>query len=244
MLKRNAVFLLIVVSWFAADYTASAQQAPETAPVATGESILNLGPLLDVTNGLKTELLQYHDCTGAAGCYAKDLDLQAERAIAFLRARAAYREPAEKLALILDIDETTLSNWAQMSAANFEYNSKDFNAWVASAQAPEIPGTLRIFKVAEKLGVSVIFITGRPETQRASTETNLRLRGFGKWEKLIMRAPDQQKLTAEQYKSDARGVVAQKFRIVLNVGDQWSDLRGPNPAEFSVKYPDPFYFIK
>lgn len=244
MLKRNALLLLIVVSWFTAASTAFGQQPPETAPIAAGESILNLGPLLDVTNGLKTELLQYHDCTGAAGCYAKDLDLQAERAIAFLRARAARRESDERLALILDIDETTLSNWAQMSAANFEYNSKDFDAWVSSAQAPEIPGTHRLFKAAQGLGVSVIFITGRPETQRASTEANLRLRGFDKWEKLIMRSPDQQKLTAEQYKSDVRGVVAQNFRIVLNVGDQWSDLRGPNPAEFSVKYPDPYYFIK
>jgi hypothetical protein len=32
--------------------------------------------------------------------------------------------------------------------------------------------------------------------------------------------------------------------IILNVGDQWSDLRGKPEAEFSVEYPDPFYFIK
>jgi len=32
--------------------------------------------------------------------------------------------------------------------------------------------------------------------------------------------------------------------IILNVGDQWSDLRGKPEAEFSGKYPDPFYFIK
>jgi acid phosphatase len=242
MLKRSIASFIIC---FAALFVAlPAQQAPETAPVAAGENILNLGPLLDVTNGLKAELLQYHDCTGAAGCYAKDLDLQADRAIAFLRTRASHRNADEKLALILDIDETTLSNWAQMSAANFEYNSKDFNAWVESAQAPAIPATLRIFKTAEELGVSVIFITGRSETQRASTEVNLHLRGFDKWEQLILRAADQKNLTAEQYKSEARGYVAKEFRIVLNVGDQWSDLRGANPAEFSVKYPDPFYLIK
>jgi hypothetical protein len=32
--------------------------------------------------------------------------------------------------------------------------------------------------------------------------------------------------------------------IILNVGDHWSDLRGKPEAEFSGKYPDPFYFIK
>jgi hypothetical protein len=30
----------------------------------------------------------------------------------------------------------------------------------------------------------------------------------------------------------------------LNVGDQWSDLKGTPEAEYSVKYPDPYYFLK
>jgi len=238
---HRAFFYLCLLSTLAP--VASAQKAI-TAPLARSESIPNLGPLLDRVNALKAELRQYHDCSATAGCYPKDLDQQADRAITFLHIRAAHRKSDEKLAMVLDIDETALSNWAEMDAANFEYNSKDFNAWVASAQAPAIPGTLRLVKAAEEVGVCVFFITGRPETQRASTEANLRLRGFDKWEQLILRRADQQKLTAEQYKSAARGIVARSFRIVLNVGDQWSDLRGPNPAEFSVKYPDPYYFIK
>ncbi|MGA2168667.1 MAG: hypothetical protein ABSG62_10675 [Terracidiphilus sp.] len=28
-----------------------------------------------------------------------------------------------------------------------------------------------------------------------------------------------------------------------NPGDQWSDLKGKPEAEFSVKYPDPYYYI-
>jgi acid phosphatase len=233
----------ILIGFACVSLTPKAQHAPVTAPQSASESIPNLGPLLDRVNALKTELRQYHDCSGKAGCYSKDLDQQADRAIAFLRTHA-HRKANDRLAMVLDIDETALSNWAQMNAANFEYSSKDFNAWAASAQAPAIPGTLRLFKTAEELGVSVFFITGRPETQRASTEANLRLQGFDKWDRLIMRRADQQKLTAEQYKSAARGDVAGKFRIVLNVGDQWSDLRGTNPAEYSVKYPDPYYFIK
>ncbi len=131
----------------------------------------------------------------------------------------------EKLALVLDIDETTLSNWDQMSTANFEYNSKDFNAWVASAQAPAIPGTLRVYEEAQRLGVSVFFLTGRSDSQRASTETNLRLRGFSKWQQLIMRPPGQKGTTALAYKSAERAkIVAAHYSIILNIGDQWSDL--------------------
>ncbi len=222
-----------------------AQQSHSTTPVAPGESIQNLGPLLDRVNALKSELREYHACTCKCGCYAKDLDLQADRAIAFLRTRAAHRRPNEKLALVLDIDETTLSNWDQMSTANFEYNSKDFNAWVESAQAPAIPGTVRVYDEAQRLGVSVFFLTGRSDSQRASTETNLRVRGFNTWQKLIMRSLEQKGLTALAYKSAERAkIVAAGYRIVLNVGDQWSDLRGNPEAEYSVKYPDPFYFIK
>lgn len=211
---------------------------PWFAPVAPSEHIPNL-------DKLKEELKQYHACTCACGCYAKDLDLQADRAIAFLRARAARTKPGEKPALVLDIDETTLSNYEEMEKAGFAYDAKVFNAWVDSAQAPAIPGTLRLFNEAKRLGVSIFFLTGRGEAQRAVTERNLHTAGFVGWQGLILRSPGQQKLTAELYKSGQReDIVAQGYRIVLNVGDQWSDLRSAPEAEYSVKYPDPYYFLR
>jgi acid phosphatase len=218
-------------------------QQPHTAPVAPSENIPNLGPLLERVNALKSELRQYYACSCTCGCYAKDMDIEADRAIAFLEARA-HRRDNEKLALVLDIDETTLSNWEEMSGANFEYDSKAFNAWVESAQAPAIQGTLRIYIAAQRLGVRVFFLTGRPEAQRASTESNLRLQGFSTWQQLILRKPEQAKMTALAYKSGERAkIAAAGYRIILNVGDQWSDLRGEPEAELSVKYPDPFYLI-
>jgi acid phosphatase len=212
------------------------QIAARTAPVAPGESIPNL-------DTLKDRVQQYHDCK--RGCYAQDLDLQADRAIAFLRRRSAHRQGNEKLAIVFDIDETTLSNYEEMVKAGFAYDSKTFNAWVNTASAPAIPGTLRIFKEAERLNVTVIFLTGRPDSQRAATEQNLRSQGFERWRQLIMRAPGQGTSTALEYKSAARGkIVADGYRIIVNVGDQWSDLRGKPEAEYSVKFPDPYYFLK
>ena len=224
----------------------SAQRAPalrgETtarlSALAPGERILNL-------DTLKQELTQYHECTCKCGCYAKDLDLQADRAIAFLRQRAAHRRAQEKLALVLDIDETTLSNYEEMVGAGFVYDSKVFGAWVDSAKAPAIPATLRIYKEAQRLGVSVFFITGRSEGQRDATEKNLRSQGFDNWQQLVLRKARQGSSNALEYKSSARAdIQVQGYRIVLNVGDQWSDLKGNAEAEYSVKYPDPFYFLK
>ena len=237
MSKQTSFFISVLV--VLAPVGATAQQAAARfAPVAPGERIENL-------DTLRNELKQYQSCTCTCGCYAKDLDLQAARAIAFLQQRAAHKGAHEKLAVVLDIDETTLSNYAEMLKANFEYDAKAFNAWVESAQAPAIPGTLRIMQEARKLGVDVFFLTGRPEVQRAATERNLRAQGFEGWKELILRAPDQAGLTALDYKSAERGkIAADGYRIVLNVGDQWSDLRGSHEAEYSVKYPDPYYFLK
>jgi len=234
--KRFAIFV-VVLGIFTFSLQFSAQQiVPKTAALAPGESIPNL-------DTLKARVKQYHDCE--RGCYAKDLNLEADRAIAFLRTRAEHHRTNEKLALVLDIDETTLSNYEEMVKADFAYDSKAFNAWVESDAAPAIPGTLRIFKEAQRLGVSVFFLTGRPVSQLDATEKNLHNQGFDKWQELILRAPGQGTLTALQYKSCERGkIVAEGYRIILNVGDQWSDLRGKPEAELSVKYPDPYYFIK
>lgn len=242
-MKKNSRFLAAILVLAFAPALLLAQQpaahsAAKVGALAPGERIANL-------DTFKSQLRQYHECTCTCGCYTKDLDLQADRAIAFLRQRAAHLRPQEKLALVLDIDETTLSNYQEMTKAGFAYDSKTFNAWVESALAPAIPGTLRLTMEALRLGVSVFFLTGRPEAQRDVTERNLRDQGFQNWQQLILRPTAQASATALTYKSAARaGIAAQGYTLVLNVGDQWSDLKGNPEAEFSVKYPDPYYFIK
>lgn len=196
-------------------------------------------------DALKAELKQYQACTCKCGCYSKDLDHQADRAIAFLRMRAAHPKPQQKLAMVLDIDETTLSNYEEMINADFGYIKAISDAWIETAKAPAIPGTLRLFNEAQRLGVTVFFITGRPESQRAATELNLHNQGFKDWQQLILRQPPQAHSTALAYKSAQREIIQQQgYKIILNVGDQWSDLKGAPEAEFSVKYPDPYYFLK
>lgn len=238
-MKRRFLCVLVIAFAVALPTAYSfSQTAPETAfsSLPSAERIPNLDQLV-------SQLKQYHECTCKCGCYAHDLDTQADKAIAFLRRRAARRSPNEKLALVFDIDETSLSNYTEMLQQNYLYDDKAFNAWVNTAQAPAIPGTLRIDKEAKQLGVTVFFITGRSETERAATENNLRAQGY-EWTSLTLRAPSEAKETAEAFKSAARRrIVAQGYKIVLNVGDQWSDLKGKPEAEFSVKYPNPYYFI-
>jgi 5'-nucleotidase (lipoprotein e(P4) family) len=227
----------------------SAQTTPETSFKTNikAELIPNLGSLKNDVQALKNELRQYHDCTCTCGCYADDLETQANLAIEYLRQRAANRGANEKLALILDIDETTLSNYQELSDADFEYVTTAFDAWVKTTQAPAIPGTLRIYKEAQRLGVSIFFITGRSEKEREATETNLRQEKFYNVlpEQLIMLPVEHGSQTIGEFKAAERAkIVKQGFTLILNVGDQWSDLKGKPEAEFSVKYPDPYYFVQ
>jgi acid phosphatase len=252
MFKRRSILSAMMLCLALASATLVAQQAaqqplaqkstPQPASTMSAYAPAERIPNLD---DLKAELKQYYACTCKCGCYAKDLDHQADRAIAFLRMRAAHPKAQEKLALVLDIDETTLSNYEEMVNVDFSYNKAAFNAWVESAKSAAIPGTLRLFNEAQRLGVKVFFITGRPESQRPATELNLHKQGFQNWQELILRQPEQASATAQAYKSAARAAIqAQGYKIVLNVGDQWSDLKGAPEAEFSVKYPDPYYFLK
>ena len=221
----------------------SAAPPPATAnkpAYITNESAERIPNFDLVTKQLKS----YHDCTCKCGCYVHDLDLQADRAIAFLRRRAAHRRNGEKLAIVLDIDETSLSNYEQLLRMNFVFDKKAFDAWADSAQAPVIPGTLRLVKEAQRLGVSVFFITGRPESERAVTERNLSAQGYSDWQQLYLRPQPTNGQTVDDYKASRRAeIVAQGYKLVLNVGDQWSDMKGKPEAELSVKYPDPFYFL-
>ncbi len=215
----------------------AAKRQPVFSQIASAERIVNL----DV---LKKEVRQYHECTCTCGCYSRDLDAQANRAIAYLRRRVAHKHANEKLAMVLDIDETSLTNYEELQTSGFNYVKRDFDAWVESAKSPAIPGTLRLYKEAHRLGVSVFFITGRPESQREVTERNLAEQGYTNWQKLILRPASAAAEMTTAYKSSMRAqIAADGYRIVLNVGDQWSDLKGAPTAEYSVKYPDPYYLI-
>lgn len=213
-------------------------QAPAANRVLTPhEPTPNLGEF-------KIRLLAYHDCKGDQGCYETDLNHQSDLAIASLQHRVARAKPGEKLALVLDIDETSLSNWDVEKQDDFGYIAKDWNAWEASKKAPAIAGTLRLFSEALKSGVQVFFITGRDSSLQRETSDNLKSAGYHDWAGLALRGPHDPSQSVTDYKSGERKkIVDAGYKIILNVGDQMSDLNGSPEAEQSVKLPNPFYYI-
>jgi hypothetical protein len=190
-------------------------------------------------------LEDYADCVGSGGCYWADLDAQTRRAEFALDKTIAARKAGEKLALVLDVDETSLSNYCEMKREDYGFLAAMFNAWEVSPGADiAVPGTLRLFNKSKAAGVDVFFITGRADEQREATARNLEAAGYKGSKGLSLRVGAQKTMSTVEYKSEERRkIVAAGYRIVMSVGDQWSDLNGEPRAEISVKLPNPFYYI-
>jgi acid phosphatase len=184
-------------------------------------------------------------------------DYDGDVAAVFAAARAHVERRAgevSKPALVLDIDETSLSNWSNLKANNFGFIADGacdrlpngpcgFKAWILQGVAPAIKPALDLFNAAKAKGVAVFFITGRRDRERQATLWNLDRAGYEGWAKLVTRPDDDAHPTVEAYKTEERRKLAEAgYTIIATVGDQQSDLDG-GFAECTFKVPNPFYFI-
>jgi acid phosphatase len=197
-------------------------------------------------------LREYHD----SGVYEREIaevdqvaDQLVQRAGRHVVARSRSSHTRErghgygrqKLAIVLDIDETSLSNYSAISADNFTYGPNS-QAEATNEVGTAIQPTLKLYQDARARGIAVFFITGRPEAQRAPTEDNLKREGYTDWAGVTLK-PAGTTMTTVQYKSGARAAIeAQGYRIIANVGDQYSDLAGGH-ADVAFKLANPFYFL-
>jgi hypothetical protein len=149
--------------------------------------------------------------------------------------RAAITKPA----IVLDIDETSLSNYSGLVASNFSSAGTAIPA--AAGTGTAIAPTLALYKDARARGVAVFFVTGRPSLIDSATQSNLRSVGYNQgWDGLQYKPSDQ---GTEAFKSAARAAIeARGYDIVVNMGDQESDLDGGH-ADRDFKLPNPYYFI-
>jgi predicted secreted acid phosphatase len=148
---------------------------------------------------------------------------------------------SKKLAVVLDIDETSLSNYSAIAADNFTFGTNS-QGEAANEVGKAIPPTLKLFNDAKSRGIAVFFITGRGEATRAHTESNLTREGYSGWQQLYLK-PAGSTATTVAYKTASReNIESQGYKIVANVGDQYSDLAGGHSAS-AFKLPNPFYFL-
>ena len=147
----------------------------------------------------------------------------------------------KKLAIVFDVDETLLSNYTAIDADNFTFGPKS-QAEATDEIGKAIPSSLKLFNDAKARGITIFLITGRRENTRTHTASNLDREGFKDYKQLILK-PDASTDSTVVYKSNARaGIEQQGYRIIANVGDQYSDLAGGH-ADVAYKLANPFYFL-
>ena len=206
---------------------------------------------------LQHQVMQYH----ASGAYTYDIQKVASKALNYLKMRISTNKTLkspEKLALVLDIDETSLSNYHNSKQVDFGGTLSMHIAAEAQANDPAIMPTLRLYQYAKAHDVSVFFITGRDENLRQATIKNLVDAGFSAVKHstsicenervsakctLYLRDRKYRQGSAIPYKTAMRKKIEQAgYRIVVNIGDQYSDLAG-GYSERIYKYPNYMYYI-
>jgi hypothetical protein len=203
-------------------------------PTATG--LPQLGASGTVGAGeLVKAVRDYHD----SGQYDRDLAAVDSAARGYLDTRLNAWRSKRRPAVVLDIDETSLSNYAGLLASGFTTVGNVINPVTASGKA--IQSTLAFYRHARDRKVAVFFVTGRPPQIAGITALNLVNEGYDRgWDGLYTKPTD---AATEQFKASTRAAIEGRgYEIVANVGDQESDLDGGH-ADRAFKLPNPFYFI-
>lgn len=188
----------------------------------------------------KASVVQYHD----SGEYAKDFKRVIDSAMDYLKHYTKQPRNAQtKPAIILDIDETSLSNYHNLLTLDFGGTPEDVRRYQDRGEDPALLPTLALYQFAKKHDIAVIFLTGRIEEERNDTIRNLKKVGYSNWDGLILRDGPYRNAPAAVYKSSMRKKLTHDgYQIIMNIGDQESDFRGGYSGR-NYKLPNPFYLI-
>ena len=196
---------------------------------------------------VEKRLIAYHD----SGAYDRDLEAMASQVIEYIQSNAAA---SKKPALVLDIDETSLSNWAKLLADQFAFfptgpcdllpkGPCGEDSWEQMGIATPIWATRRIYEAARDAHVTVFFVTGRQNRFRHATIQNLHDAGYTEFADVLMEEDGAHFASAADFKSVQRARIEEAgYTIIANVGDQQSDLTGGH-AKRAFQMPNPFYLI-
>jgi predicted secreted acid phosphatase len=138
---------------------------------------------------------------------------------------AQLRRHPKRPTVVMDIDETTLSNWNCFDAVDF--NLSALATCVVEGKSVAFPAAKTFIKHARAKHVAIAFITGTPQAACRLRERNLIAQGIKKPFTITCRPASDTRATVTPYKSAARKALVKKgATIVLNIGDQQSDLDG------------------
>lgn len=127
-----------------------------------------------------------------------------------------------KLAVVVDLDETMISNsaYAAWQIKNGEgYSSKTWSKWEHAGQATAIPGAVAFSKYIDSHGGTVFYVSNRSEASLKETIKNLNKLGFaGVNDKTVLL-----KSTTSDKKARRNIITDEGYKIAMLIGDNLDD---------------------
>ncbi len=208
MLTRNKMVALAAVM-VVAFACAPKQQVVETPPANTSEQL---------SNQLVQSVLWYQNSVERKMIYA----------MAFKRAEQLVKQNAQKyskskkrLAVVVDIDETILDNSpyeGYLIKNQMSFTPETWQQWVNKAKADLLPGSRDFLTKVAQAGVEVFYVSNRSMEDLEPTMQNLQMH------ELPFLDPGHIMLKMDNSsKTDRKKIIEGSFKIILTVGDQFSD---------------------
>jgi acid phosphatase len=134
-------------------------------------------------------------------------------------------------AIILDVDETLVSNVGFQETLEPPFRNSKLNDWNVENTATPIPGAVDFVRLARDHGVELFFVTNRPCESRhgvvdpcpqeAVTVQDLNESGIAADSEHVMLANEMQHWDRE--KVIRRNLISQDYRVIMLIGDDLSD---------------------
>jgi predicted secreted acid phosphatase len=154
---------------------------------------------------------------------------------------AQLKKDPKKPTVVMDIDETTMSNWGCLDAVDFDLGG--LATCVIEGKSVAFPAAKAFIKHARARKVAIAFVTGAPAQLCPARRKNLVAQGITPPFSLTCKPASETADSVIPYKSGARKALAKKgATILVNIGDQKSDLAG-GAARKTVLLPNPIYVI-
>jgi 5'-nucleotidase (lipoprotein e(P4) family) len=204
---RGAGFVLALVL---SAYTGAAffghSEAQQTAPAPDNEYLV--GSTLWFQTAGEFRALAYQSYALAKMRF--DLDLK------------QMKKDKMKRAVVVDVDETVMDNSpyeASLALKHRNHSAQFFTDWCKSESAGAVPGAVEFLKYADARGARIFYVTNRAQGEKVCTSENLKKLGFPD-------VTDETVLVREDTssKEPRRKRIAEKYRIVLLIGDNLNDL--------------------
>ncbi len=184
-------------------------------------------------------IVKYRD----SGEWTRTITRQYDRARKYVKAwlKDNPKPRRRKPAVVLDIDDTALSWYFCAKELSPPFGS-GLPGCAVSSLLRAIPQARSFYNYVRARGVTVFFITGRPEGLRPQTTESLKDARYRGKLRIYLKPSSYTKDSVIGYKAGARKTITRRgYRILVNVGDQQSDLKG-GYSKKTYKLPNPMYF--